>query len=53
MKSFKARQFVHGLILVCGFVLMIGGIITGKYGATAIGITIAGVNVQQWMQWEK
>jgi hypothetical protein len=53
MKSPKTRHFIHGLILVCGLVLMIGGIITGKHGATVVGIIIAGVNVQQWIQWQK
>ena len=53
MKNIKARQFMHGLILVCGLVLMIGGIITGKHGATVGGIIVAGVNVQQWIQWNK
>jgi hypothetical protein len=47
------RQFIHGLILVCGLVLMIGGIITGKHGATVGGVIVAGVNVQQWIQWNK
>jgi hypothetical protein len=53
MKNIKTRHFIHGLILVCGLVLMIGGIITGKHGATVVGIIVAGVNVQQWMQWNK
>jgi len=53
MKNIKRRQFIHGLILVCGLVLMIGGIITGKHGATVGGIIVAGVNVQQWIQWNK
>lgn len=53
MKNIKTRQFIHGLILACGLVLMIGGIITGKHGATVVGIIVAGVNVQQWIQWNK
>jgi len=53
MKNIKTRQFIHGIILVCGLVLMIGGIITGKHGATVGGIIVAGVNVQQWIQWHQ
>ena len=53
MKNIKTRQFIHGLILVCGLILMIGGIITGKHGATVGGLIVAAVNVQQWIQWNK
>ena len=53
MENIKTRQFIHGLILVCGLVLIIGGIITGKHGATVGGIIVAGVNVQQWIQWHQ
>ena len=53
MKNIKTRQFIHGLILTCGLVLMIGGIITGKHGATVGGLIIAAVNVQQWIHWDK
>ena len=30
------RQIVHFVLLVIGLVLMIGGIITGKHGATCV-----------------
>ena len=53
MKNIKIRHFIHGLILVCGLVLILGGVITGKHGATVGGIIVAGVNVQQWIQWSK
>jgi len=53
MKNIKTRQFIHGLILVCGLILMIGGIITGKHGATVVGLIVAAVNVQQWIHWDK
>ena len=53
MKNIKTRQLIHGLILVGGLVLMIGGIITGKHGATVVGLIVAAVNVQQWIQWNK
>ncbi|HSA42997.1 MAG TPA: hypothetical protein P5112_04890 [Bacteroidales bacterium] len=53
MKNRKTRQLIHGLILAFGLVLMIGGIITGKHGATVGGIIVSGVNVQQWIQLNK
>ena len=53
MKKINTRQLIHGLILACGLVLMIGGIITGKHGATIVGVIVAGVSVQQWILWNK
>lgn len=53
MKKINTRQLIHGLILVCGLILMIGGIITGKHGATIVGVIVAGVSVQQWILWNK
>ena len=53
MKSSTIRQLIHALIIVIGLVLMIAGIITEKHGATVIGIIVAGVSVQQWLQWNK
>lgn len=53
MKRKPLRQIIHAVILVIGLVLMIGGIATGKHGATVVGIIISGVNVQQWLQWNK
>ena len=53
MKNIKTRQLIHGLILVGGLVLMIGGIITGKHGATVVGLIVTAINVQQWLQWNK
>jgi hypothetical protein len=46
-------QLIHALILVIGIALMIAGIITGKHGATVLGIIVTGVNIQQWLQWNK
>ena len=53
MKRIKTRQLIHGLISVVGLVLMIGGILTGKHGATVGGLIVAAVNVQQWIHWDK
>ena len=49
MKRKPFRQIIHAVILVIGLVLMIGGIVTGKHGATVVGIIISAVNVQQWI----
>jgi hypothetical protein len=32
---------------------MLGGIMSGKHGATVIGLIVAAVNAQLWMQWNK
>ncbi len=53
MKKIKTRQLIHVLILVVGLVLMLGGIITGKHGATVVGLIVSAVNVQQWIHWNK
>ncbi len=44
---------MHILILAVGLLLMVGGIITGKHGATVVGMIIAAVNVYQWMMVKK
>ena len=49
----RVRLFVHGLVLVLGLTLIVGGIITAKYGAVVIGIIVAGVNVQQFLKANK
>jgi hypothetical protein len=53
MKNKLARQIVHILLVLIGLGLMIGGIMTGKHGATVIGLIVAAVSVQQWIQWNK
>ena len=53
MKNKLTRQIVHIIVLVSGLVLMIGGFITWKHGATVIGLIIAAVSIQQWIQWNK
>jgi uncharacterized membrane protein YczE len=47
------RTSLHIVVLLMGIALMVGGIVTGKHGATVVGIIIAGVSVQQWMKWNK
>jgi hypothetical protein len=53
MKNKITRQIVHILLVMIGLGLMVGGIITGKHGATVIGLIVAAVSVQQWIQWNK
>jgi hypothetical protein len=53
MKNKYIRHLLHAVVLVIGLILMIGGIITGKHGATVGGIIVAAVDVQQWMKWYK
>jgi hypothetical protein len=43
----STRNILHYIIFIIGLVLMIGGIITGKHGATVVGLIVAAVNVQQ------
>lgn len=49
MKNNILRQVLHPVLLAIGIVLIIGGIITGKHGATVIGIIVAAINVQLWI----
>ena len=44
------RTFIYVLVIILGLVLMIGGTITGKHGATVIGLIVAGVTAIQWLQ---
>jgi uncharacterized membrane protein YczE len=53
MKNSTIRHLVHALVLIMGIILMIGGIITSKHGATVVGVIVSGVSVQQWLQWNK
>lgn len=38
------------VVVVLGVVLMIGGIVTGKHGATVVGISVSGVATQSYMR---
>lgn len=53
MKNKLIRQIVYIMVLLIGLGLMIGGIITGKHGATVIGLIVSAVSIQQWIQWNK
>lgn len=41
------RQNLHRLVTLLGMALIIGGLITRKYGAVVIGLIVAAVNWRQ------
>jgi uncharacterized membrane protein YczE len=47
------RTILYVVVLLIGIILMVGGIDTGKHGATVVGLICAAVSVQQWMKWRK
>jgi hypothetical protein len=47
------RTILHVVVLLVGIALLVGGIVTGKHGATVVGLICAAVSVQQWMKWSK
>ena len=49
----RVRLFMHGLVLVLGLALIVGGIVTDKSGAIVIGVIVAAVNVQQFLKKNK
>ncbi len=42
MKNVNSRFIGQGLLLVLGLVLIFGGVVTGKHGATVVGICCLG-----------
>jgi hypothetical protein len=46
----KRRQILHLLLLFISLVLMVGGIVVEKPGASIIGLIVAAVNIQQWLR---
>jgi len=49
----RVRLFMHGLVLVLGLALIVGGIVTEKSGAIVIGLSVAAVYVQQFLKKNK
>lgn len=45
--NIQDRRLLHGLFMALGVVLMLGGIVTRKYGAVVIGLIVAAVNIRQ------
>jgi hypothetical protein len=46
----EGRAWAHGLVIVLGVALMIGGIVTGKAGAGIVGLLITAFNVEPWQK---
>lgn len=46
----RVRLFLHGLLLILGLSLIIGGLAVTKHGAVVIGIIVAGVSVQRFFR---
>ena len=49
----RTRRLTHGLLLIVGLVLIVGGIATGKNGACVVGLIVSAVNARQWQQSNK
>jgi hypothetical protein len=49
----RARPFLHWLLIVIGLVLMVGGVVTDKYGASVVGLIVAAINIQQLLSLRK
>ena len=50
----RSTQMVLAIIVVAlGIVLMIGGIVTGKHGATVAGVIVSGVAAQNFIVMRK
>ena len=43
----KMMTILAGVVLLMGFVLMVGGILTGKHGATVVGLCVAVASLLQ------
>lgn len=42
----KTKNTLQYIVFFAGLVLIVGGIITAKHGATVLGIIVVGVNIQ-------
>ncbi len=51
--STSIQKLAYMLVFVMGLILIVGGIVTGKHGATVGGIIVAGVTTQQWLERSK
>lgn len=47
------RQIAHGVVLVVGLLLIVGGVVSGKPGAWIVGLLVAAVSIQQWCAWRR
>ena len=46
----RSWQYIHGVVLVMGLALLIGGIVTRTPGAWIIGLIVAAVNLGHWQR---
>jgi hypothetical protein len=53
MNKKLTRKYVYPLLFFIGLTLIVGGIVTGKHGASVVGLIVAAVIVQQWMKWNR
>ena len=44
----RQRQYLHVFLTILGLVLIVGGIVAKKPGASVIGLIVAAVNFQLW-----
>jgi hypothetical protein len=47
------QNILNYIIFLIGLILIVGGILTGKYGAFIIGLIVAAVNCQQMIKYKK
>ena len=45
----SSRKILAFVVALLGLIVIIGGIVTGKHGATVIGIVVSGVAAQQYI----
>lgn len=46
----RSLPVAHAVLALLGIVLIVGGIVTRRHGATVAGIVVAGINVTRWLQ---
>jgi hypothetical protein len=51
--NIKQHKLLSLLVICLGIILIVGGIITEKYGATVVGMIVAAVAAQQWLSSKK
>jgi Na+/H+ antiporter NhaD/arsenite permease-like protein len=49
----QSRLYAHVILFVIGIVLMVGGVVTKKYGASIVGLIVAAVDYWQWDGWRR
>jgi hypothetical protein len=44
------RIWAHGLVIILGVLLMVGGIVARKNGAGIAGLLITAINIEPWLR---